>query len=231
MNYIWDAVILALRQGHIRKDISFVASDDFGPYMELAFDDLNKVDFKTGLDIEINPFYRFLEIFYYYFDVNDTEYKELRTTFFDCVIHMLAEFDQKQGYLKCEYYRKFILKDLLDGAFGKDIAEAMLQLSIEDANAVGNALLQLYKTGQSIELFTTIVRKLYKNSIVYKSRDKRQEVLVYLGIKKSKLQKSRIQMIVHLFLPLGYKISLFWEKHFGIIGIEKTMKVDNIVIY
>ena len=40
-----------------------------------------------------------------------------------------------------------------------------------------------------------------------------------------------IKFIQELFLPLGLDIDLFWEKHFGVIGVDITMRIGEIAIF
>lgn len=37
-----------------------------------------------------------------------------------------------------------------------------------------------------------------------------------------------IALVQELFLPLGYELDIFWEKHFAVIGQEQTMQLDEI---
>lgn len=34
-----------------------------------------------------------------------------------------------------------------------------------------------------------------------------------------------------MFLPINYHVFLFWEHHFGIIDVEETMMVDEMVLF
>ena len=40
----------------------------------------------------------------------------------------------------------------------------------------------------------------------------------------------RILFLVDTFLDVRYRVEIFYEYHFGIIGIEETMKIDEIAI-
>ena len=39
------------------------------------------------------------------------------------------------------------------------------------------------------------------------------------------------QLIEELFLSISHRLRVFWEHHFGVIGVDATMYTDNIEIY
>lgn len=43
--------------------------------------------------------------------------------------------------------------------------------------------------------------------------------------------KVRLQFLQDMFLPIDHQVYLFWEHHFGIIGVEETMVVDEVVLF
>ena len=34
-----------------------------------------------------------------------------------------------------------------------------------------------------------------------------------------------------MFLPVSFKVHLFWENHFGIIDVDETMEIDEIALF
>jgi len=61
MNYIWELAIRA-KKGDIDLDsITYRFDEDFSPYMELSFADINESGIPTIVDI--NPYYRYYEVF------------------------------------------------------------------------------------------------------------------------------------------------------------------------
>jgi len=61
MNYVWEAAINAHRKEIKQNSLTYCFDDDFSPYIELSFEDINEVG--IPLDIFINPYYRYYEVF------------------------------------------------------------------------------------------------------------------------------------------------------------------------
>ncbi|MBU3175844.1 hypothetical protein KPL47_05625 [Clostridium estertheticum] len=230
MNYIWDILLKADKQNILRENIKFVPAKVYSPYMEIAFADLNANSLPSDNTIEINAYYRFQHIFDELLNVNFDESKELIETFFDIVIHFLAEIDLTQGLCKNEYYKKFIMKDIRNGSFGYELSENINEFNKEEIDYLLSGLITLYVTGESLYLFNKIIRKTFTNNIVYISNDHNKKLLIYLAKSKTQKLKRKIDVIINLFLPINMDVTIYWDKHFGIIGIDKTMKLDGIVI-
>lgn len=230
MNYIWDVLLKAYNEGIPRENIKFLPAAVYSPYMEIAFTDVNTNSLLEETTIEINPYYRFYEIFKDLFHVDLEESKELREVLFDIVIHYLGELDLKQGLTKQEFYKRFIMTDIIKGLYGEKLREATEDLNSYELNSLLNSMIALYSTGTSLHLFKKITRTMFKNSIIYVSQDNPKELLIYLGEYINEKSKKKIDMIINLFLPINMKVDLYWEKHFGILGVEETMKINEIVI-
>jgi len=41
----------------------------------------------------------------------------------------------------------------------------------------------------------------------------------------------RMEMLKKLFLPISYETEIFWKHHFGIIGVDESMKIGKTAIY
>jgi len=231
MNYIWDLAIKAARQGIPSKTITFLASKNCSPYMELAFENLNTSFLDRSPEVEVNPYYRFCDIFDTFLDINFIGNEELRAVFFDIMIHYLLFLDCQQGLNKREYYGKFIRNDIENGAFGPMIKENLTVFSVEECHTIFNSMITLYQTNASLHLFKLLIRKIFVNSIIYYRSEDTVEVLIYLGAEQTKVNCQKIDTLLALFMPLGFAFRLYWEKHFGIIDMEETMHIDQIVIY
>ena len=88
----------------------------------------------------------------------------------------------------------------------------------------------MYKTGVSIQLFNKILRKIFKNSIVYSNKEKPKDIYIYLDEIKTKELENKIDFILDTFLSIDMKPLIFWNQHFGILGLNNTMKNDEIVM-
>ncbi|CAM5263560.1 Iron-dependent peroxidase OS=Lysinibacillus sphaericus OX=1421 GN=LS41612_08705 PE=4 SV=1 [Lysinibacillus sphaericus] len=62
-------------------------------------------------------------------------------------------------------------------------------------------------------------------------QEEHDELLLYIAQKKTERNDSKVQLIQELFLPVSFHMEVYWEYHFGIIGTEETMKLDQIALY
>ena len=230
MNYIWDILLKADKQNIPRKSLKFIQAGIRSPYMELAFEYLNLTSLPEDNVIEVNECYRFYEIFKDLFNINFKESKELREVLLDILLHYLGELDLKQGLNKTEIYKKFLYKDILNNVFGEKLAQNINCFEKEECDVFLNGLITLYKTGVSLELFNKILRKIFKNNIVYSNNEQPKRIYIYLDEVKTKEYEKKIDIIVDTFLSIDMKPFIFWKQHFGILGFDNTMKNGEIVM-
>ncbi len=230
MNYIWEALLKADNQKINRKELKFLRAEICSPYMEIASEDLNSKLLPKNKVVEVNECYRFYEIFKDLFNINVQESKELRDVLLDIVLNYLGEMDLKSGLSKKEFYKDFLMKDIVNGRFGDKLAESINCLKKEELDAFLNGLITLYKTGVSLQLFNKTLRNIFEKSIVYSNKENPKHIYIYLDEEKTKKSEKKIDVIVDTFLPINMKPFIFWKQHFGIIGIDNTMKINETVM-
>lgn len=230
MNYIWEALLKADKENIDRKNIKFTKAEVCSPYMEMSLEDLNLKLLPEEQSIEVNIYYRFYEIFKELFNINFTESRELRDTLLDIILHYLGELNLKEGICKEEFQKKFLMKDICEGAYGEILRENINRLNKEDINIFLSGLITVYKSGTSLQLFNKVLRNIFKRSTIYSSKDKPKDIYIYLNEVKDRNLEMRIEAIVDTFLPININISIFWDKHFGIIGVDNSMKINEIVM-
>ena len=76
-----------------------------------------------------------------------------------------------------------------------------------------------------------MIHSLIDNSIVYHNNDFPEELLVYTSSRKNDELEQRLKFLIELFLDIQYHIEIYYEYHFGIIGMEDTMQIDEIALY
>ncbi|MBY6915837.1 hypothetical protein [Clostridium botulinum] len=230
MNYIYDIFIKAIEENAPTEEIKFKQAKVYSPYMELAIQNINASKLPQSEYIEINALYRFQEIFGELFDINFKENTELKNVLFDILIHYLCELDLKQGLNKNEFYKKFLFKDVINNVYGEELAKYILCFNKEETDVFLNSFITLYKTGTSLQLFNKILAKIFKYSIVYLNKESSKDIYIYLSEVEDKILKGKINAIINTFLPINMNVYLFWDKHFGILGSDNTMKIDDIVM-
>ncbi|NFI94315.1 hypothetical protein FC961_07950 [Clostridium botulinum] len=230
MNYIYDIFIKAIEENAQTEEIKFKQAKVYSPYMELAIQNINTSKLPQSEYIEINALYRFQEIFEELFDINFKENTELKDVLFDILIHYLCELDLKQGLNKNELYKKFLFKDVINNVYGEELAKDILCFNKEETDVFLNSFITLYKTGTSLQLFNKILAKIFRHSIVYLNKESSKDIYIYLSEVEDKILKGKINAIINTFLPINMNVYLFWDKHFGILGSDNTMKIDDIVM-
>ncbi len=230
MNYLWEIMLQAKEQGIEADKISFKAARKYSPYMELSEEFLNVTKIEEPYTVEINPYYRFQQIFKNMFHPDLQDYPSLRNGLFQLLIHQLSENDLKMGMTKEEYYKKLLGSAVTEGIYGREAAQAFALFEQKEKEILLQGMLILYRAGESIALFRQVICALIANCIVYNSNDDPYEILLFIGKKESESLKRKVAFIINQFAGIRYHIDIYYEYHFGIIGIEETMEIGEIAI-
>ncbi|HPD01726.1 MAG TPA: hypothetical protein PLA01_10310 [Acetivibrio sp.] len=229
MNYVWDITINLRQAGRDEKDVKFIAAKSYSPYMELSQTEIN-FD-RIEKEIEVNPYYRFYEIFKDLFNINNQEDMELRETLFDILMHFLSDIDTLQGMTKREFYIRFCLRDIANGVLGSGIKKGFEIFNYKEKVIIAENLIKLYKTGQMLYLLKDTVRKIFKYSKIYANYETKDELLFYIPYARSSVNEEKMNFILDFFLPVKFRTEIYWKDHFGIIGVEESMIIDSIALY
>lgn len=230
MNYIWNILINADKKGINRNRITFKKADIYSPYMEIAFENINEIDFTEDTIIEMNPWYRFHEIFKDLLDINFTESEDLKEVLFDIVIHYLGNIDSHIGLCRKQVIKNLLIKDINNYVYGSYIKENFKVFNGYERDSFLDGLINIYECNTSLMIFKKIVRQIFTNNIIYINKDNPKDIYIYLGQRYTDENNSKIKMIIDIFLPLNMREIIFWDKHFGIIGMEQSMIVEEIVM-
>jgi hypothetical protein len=230
MKYIWEAVTKNRLGDSSLSDVSFVPARNFSPYMEVNFENLNETDIPSDLRIEVNPFIRFNSIFGSYMRPEFSEFSEYKDAVFDILMHLLLAADKKSGHDRRSIRRLLIVEDIQNGAFGNGIENDFALLDDEGREAIADGLISVYEHGISVYLHNAICKKLFPNMIPYLKIRGKRTLLLYLGCHKTPRGEAGVTLCQRLFLPEDLKTGIFWDKHFGIIGIPETMRLGETVL-
>ncbi|MED4552282.1 iron-dependent peroxidase [Lysinibacillus capsici] len=229
MNYIWDLLIKAEDEGLSKKDINFHLAETYSPYMELSPQFLNTQ--LVEQHVEVNPYYRYFDIFNNLFHPDNTSDRAFREYLFDIVLHFLADIDRMQGMNKKEFFIRFILKDIEANVFGNVVRHNIRSFSKKEQEIVVLNMLRLYQTGDEIYLLKDTLKRLFKGCFIYGKSEEQDELLLYIRQKKTEQNEQKVQLIQEIFLPISFHLEVYWQYHFGIIDAEETMKLDRIALY
>lgn len=229
MNYARDVIINLRQKGKEAKHFKFVAAKSYSPYMELSDACINFSEVED--EIEINPYYRYFEIFKDLFNINNEEDVELRETLFDIVMHFIADIDSISGMTKREFYLNFIIEDISKGVLGERIKKKFEIFSNKEKILLVENLVKMYTTGQALYLLIDTVRRVFAKSIIYANYEMKNELLLFIPFSRSEVNEAKMEFIKEFFLPINFRLEIYWEDHFGVIEVEETMKIDSIAIY
>lgn len=231
MNYIWDMLIHFKDAGIKKESITFLPAQVYSPYMELAFECLNTIILREEYSIEVNPYYRYHRIFKNMFLPDNEEAITLRKVLFDLLLHHLADLDRYMGMNRQEFHLSFLEQDIVNNGFGLEISREWQYFTRKEKRTILNKIVSLYVVGESLLLFNQIIRLIFENSYIYLNRQQKEEVLIWIGEGKTIESEQKLNLILDVFLPIYYEIRIYWENHFGIIGADNTMHIDQIVMY
>ncbi len=230
MNFLWDIVLRAQSCNRREEELFFVQAEEYSPFYEQAFDYINE-DCVYSNEIELNLLYRFADIFQDILAEDGRELQEFKKYMIDVVLHILLYTDLRHGLSIREIYIRKLTEELLDGTFWREGAKVFRLISPQKQNRLATLVLSQMQTGSSLLIFRRAVLILFPDAILYQVKADRKKLLLYLQDKPEDYKKRMIQFAQDMFLPLSYNIRIFWEYHFGIIGVEGTMNIDELAIY
>lgn len=92
-------------------------------------------------------------------------------------------------------------------------------------------MLTQIQTGASLAVFRRGVLVLYPDAMLYQMRQEPGKLLLYLNCPETTAGAGGLQFVQDMFLPVGFDLRIFWQHHFGIIGVEDTMRPDEMALY
>ena len=231
MRELWEIVLEAKKEQIPLKNLRFVHEGKGSAYMELSLPFMNQEELQGEKVIGVNTYCRFYSIFKHMYQPDQKEFLYLRNSLTNLILHLLAENDARRGMTKEEYYKKLLIRDIQSGVFGKEAIQVFAHMEKEEQDKLMSGWLRSYRTGSSLAIFIDMVHSLIDNSIVYHNNDFPEELLVYTSSKKTDELEQRLQFLIELFLDIQYRVEIYYEYHFGIIGMEDTMQIDEIALY
>lgn len=229
MNTIWEVFLEAEKKAGTAEGVFVRPAKVSSPYYELSLDFLNEEVLASGMEVEMNPLYRYPEVFQKYLTMDEVseEEQEERNVVFNQVIHYFYEIERYRHFTREDYYIWLCMEELKEGTLGKQVAQEFCLLTNREQQMVGTMVLKSYQLGLSAELLREAARCLFSFCYVYQD-DGRRRVLLYPGVKKDSKSQGKVALLRELFVPMGMELEIFWQHHFGIVGEEKTMVLDEI---
>ncbi|MDR1067452.1 MAG: hypothetical protein LBL35_08520 [Clostridiales bacterium] len=229
MNYIWELAIKALEKSYGQDGVTYKHGLEVSPYMELSFSSLNETDVYPV--VEINPFYRFYSVFKELCEPNLGENPEIVGVMFDLATHHLQDIDLNMGMSRREYYIRFIIKDLLDGFWGSFIKEKIDLFTQKELKTLANNLLALHTSGEALHALISTIKSVFPGAYIFLNMTDKDEVAALLRASETPDNVDKINIIKRLFMPVKYAAEIYWERIFGVIGVDEFMVIGETVNY
>ncbi len=230
LNFLWDIVLRAKQQGKLEEDLFFRQAEVYSPFFEPSFPYINE-QFVEDNEIELNLLYRFADIFQAILSEEISEFPEFQAYFIDAALHMIVYTDLYHGLTKRDIYIRKLLVELRNGIYWSTSAEKFGVLSGKGQERMAVLLLMQMENGSSLLIFRRVLLALFPKVMLYQIKADRKKLLLYLREKPTDINQQMLQYAQDMFLPVSYQLRVFWEHHFGIIGVEVTMKIDEIALY
>ncbi len=230
MNFIWDIALRAEGQGITEREMFFRQAKEYSPFSEQAFSCLNEKEI-SGSEVELNLLFRFAPVFQEILREDAGDCPEFSKYLVDAALHMILYTDLRQGLTRRDIYVRRVMAELEDGTFWRDASEDFKLIPREKRNRLATLVLGQMETGSSLMGFRRGVVVLFPNAILYQVRADKKKLLLYLKENETEKYKRMLRFVQDMFLPVSYSLRIFWKYHFGIIGVDEAMKMDEIAIY
>lgn len=232
-NYLWYPLTNFVEIDNCK--LKFIVSQVISPYIELNMEDINKIDEDSFLEekiIDINPLLRFQELFFKLERTDLKDYnKEIKELLTNIIFHLIGRIDLYTGQNKKDIIVKEIVKDIKNGAFGKEIKNFFKSFKEYEKYIVADVLYSMYNQFGLIESFKKAFKLIFSDSIIYDNISSTTNLVIYLNYSRNKNNLNKVKVLKELFLPLGLEIDLFWINHFGVIGVNSTMRIGQIAVF
>lgn len=230
MNFLWDIALRASQQGTKEEELFFCQAEAYSPFYEQAFPCLNETRVEGG-EVELNLLFRFADIFQYLLAEDGDVYPEFRRYLIDAALHMILDTDLHHGVTRRDVYIRSLQKELEDGTFWREMAEDFQLIVPEKRSRVAALVLSQMQTGASSVIFRRALRVLFPDAVLYQLREEPGMLLLYLPAARSVRDERILAFAKDMFLPVCYRLRVFWKYHFGVVGVDASMKMDEIAIY
>ena len=232
--YIWFLSIMLKRNNYKEEEIYFKMSELISPYFEL--NDINLNDFiniekKEKILVEVNPFLRFTGIFELLLDPNFQDDIEIKNALFNIFMHINNYIDLQDGLNKKIVISRDIINEIEEGYHGENEKILFQEFSLEEKLFIAENIYELYTFEENLEVFRKVIKYMFRDSLLYDNIYSETKIVIYINYLKNSKNLNKFKFIRKVFLPLDIDTKVFWKNHFGIVGINETMKIGEIAIY
>lgn len=216
MKRLWQAVLEAMDGGFGASDIFLDVTETCSPYGEATVKNAFSPFAPLEGNIGVNPYYSYESIFTHI--IKPGRIPELTRYLCDMILHHLWEIDSCSGMDLEEFYVRFLVEDIGDGAFG--IILPKNDFTAAELRTIAYYYFRLCRTGCYERCFCDALRILYRKAWV--SLLENGDMVVFAGASETERDVRRVKAICDIFLQAGRRRHLYWDVPPGIIECSAT---------
>lgn len=234
--YLWYPLTNFVRRDN--SDFYFFVPKKLSPYIELNTESLTRLRYEIEAEknkryaIEINPFIKYAKEFheishaeYWIFDIH------LRELMMDMMLHTLGQLELYTGQNKKDIIVKEIVRGIKEGHYGEKTVKLFECFKEYEKYIIADILYESQNKITNTNTFKLAIKQIFEDSAIYDNKYSGTNLVLYLNYPKSRENQDKIKLILEFFMPIILEIDIFWEKHFGVIGNNITMKINEIVMF
>jgi hypothetical protein len=211
------------------QDISFLCKDTPDPYLEICSPCINEIDFDKVIEINLLLRFSYVADSLFLSKINDS----LRNQLVNLILHYYSSIDLHQGmnvkYLSAEIFSKW----LRSGACGNQNADLIIKMEIIDKDLflkfIGILINHFFSGFFEGNLYAAF-QLFFPNGALYQQKNRPKSLILFLNRIKSDTCDTMVLLLKSFLIPLEYEVTICYENHFGIIGMDETMQIDHITI-
>lgn len=135
-------------------------------------------------------------------------------------------------YARMTDYKIYLKRqEILSGMYGQQAAICFGAFDENKQILTAWYMLRQEIQGESILLYGKVLTSVLGDGVLYRSRYHSGELLFYIGLKPGKKDLQTIELINLFFLPFPYKVRVFWDHPFGMMGESFCSNLDDMCLY
>ncbi len=158
------------------------------------------------------------------------------------ILHAMARLDRIRGVSAEEIKMGLVYKELREGLYGSFVRDNIDRLRDRDLTGVLRMLVKHEESDGRERLFSECLETVFGRFIAYHEKSTGKN-LIYIErpvneycevLKKGErtYNETLFCIVLYLFADIGAEVEVFWEnEHFGLIGRDFSMKMDQLCIY
>lgn len=221
MSYIWEKY---------SEDAKYHISGDVCPYIEVFDSD--------GLRIGVNPLIRFSQIFNSTFESDEGSFVfdtllellggECVEKIVDVIFHYLAQLDKTKGLDLNQRMIEKISEEIDKGLWGEKAKDLVGKMTTDDKEKILHVLCYRVQNDNQSYFMEAIGRAFSVSSLCFDKKTNKN--YLFIGMEESDYNVNKLELIKLFFWSINRDLTVIWKYHYGIIGCDDTMHINEIQI-